>query len=68
MTIALKREGGVIGALELELIAARDQGVKEDGMRRAQRQIVDQHQEAARGGALAGEGEGGEGGEEEVDQ
>lgn len=37
-------------------------------MGRAQSQIVEQHEKAASGGALAGEGEGRGRGEEEVDQ
>lgn len=42
LVIALEREGGVVGQLEVEIEAAGDERVEEDGVRGLERKVVEE--------------------------
>lgn len=42
LVIALEREGGVVGQLEVEIKAAGDERVEEDGVRGLEREVVEE--------------------------
>lgn len=42
LAIALEREGGVVGEFEVEIEAAGDERVEEDGVRGLEREVVEE--------------------------
>lgn len=42
LVIALEREGGIVGQLEVEIEAAGDERVEEDGVRGLEREVVEE--------------------------
>lgn len=57
MSIALECEFGIIGELKIKIETASLKGLKEDGMRGSDSEIVDEDQDPAIRGVLFGEGE-----------
>ena len=56
LSVSLQAELGIVGELEVEIEAARLQGLEEQGVRRSESEIVEQDEHSAIGRSLRREG------------